>query len=259
MKAYINELLKRKDLIKYLVISGLKAQHKNSYLGFFWWLLDPLLQIFIYYFVVVMVFQRARGAEYGIWLAIGLVVWRWISSSLTTSVRSIISQAGIITQVYLPKSTFPICTVLSEMINFGFGLIVVAIALVFFQIQPGLSYIWLPIVIGVQFLFLQGIALALAYVSVFIRDMEMMTRHIIRLMFYGSPVIWYADMVPERLRWILEINPIACFLSSYRNIIIYNSMPDFKFLGIIAVMSTVLIFLLINIYQKNEHKIIKVL
>jgi len=259
MKAYLSELLKRKDLIKYLVVSGLKAQHKNSYLGVFWWLLDPLLQIFIYYFVVVMVFQRARGTEYGIWLAIGLVVWRWLSSSLTTSVRSIISQAGIITQVYLPKATFPICTVLSEMINFGFGLIVIAIALVFFQIQPGLAYIWLPIVIGVQFLFLQATALALAYISVFIRDMEMMTRHVIRLMFYGSPVIWYAEMAPERLKWMLEINPIACFLTSYRNIIIHNSVPDFQYLSIIAVVSVMAIFLLINMYRNNEHKIIKAL
>ena len=135
MKAYINELLKRTDLIKYLVVSGLKSQNKNSYLGFFWWLLDPLLQVVIYYFVVVIIFQRARGADYGIYLATGLIAWRWMATSISTATRSIISQSGIITQVYLPKVTFPLCTVLSQMINFGFGLIVIALCFVFFQIM----------------------------------------------------------------------------------------------------------------------------
>jgi len=64
MKKYLTDLYKRKDLILYLVTSGLKAQHRNSFLGYFWWLLDPLLGVFIYYFVVVVVFRRGGG---GLW------------------------------------------------------------------------------------------------------------------------------------------------------------------------------------------------
>jgi ABC-type polysaccharide/polyol phosphate export permease len=256
---YIHELIKRKDLMKYLVVSALKAQHKNSFLGFFWWLLDPLLQIFIYFFVVVIIFQRAKGPEYGIYLAIGLIVWRWLSSSITTAVRSISSQSSIITQVYLPKATFPICTVMSQMVNFGFGMVVIALCLIFFHVKPGMENLWLPFIIGVQFLFMMAISLAVAFASIFIRDIEMIMGHVLRLWFYGTPVIWYADMIPERAKWILSINPMACFLSGYRDVVIHNSPPDYVYLAGVACMSGIVIFLLLNIYHRYEHKIIRAL
>lgn len=259
MKAYINELLKRTDLIKYLVMSGLKSQNKNSYLGFFWWLLDPLLQIVIYYFVVVIVFQRARGADYGIYLATGLIAWRWMATSIATATRSIISQSGIITQVYLPKATFPLCTVLSQMINFGFGLIVVALCFVFFQVKPGLANIWLPFVVSIQFLFLLALSMLIAYFSVFVRDMELLVTHLLRLWFYGSPVIWYVDMVPESVRWILHMNPVTTFLMSYRSIMINNAAPDVTALMWIGILSSISIYLLLYLYANYEHKIIKAL
>jgi ABC-type polysaccharide/polyol phosphate export permease len=259
MKTYLNELFKRVDLIKYLVISGLKSQHKNTYLGFFWWLLDPALQIMIYYFVVVVVFQRARGVDYGIYLAIGLIVWRWMSSSVTTAVRSIISQSAIITQVYLPKATFPLCTVLSQMINFGFGLVVVAVSLLFFQIKPGMALIWLPLVIGVQLSLILAIALIAAYLSVFVRDMEILTRHFLRLWFYGSPVIWYARMIPESISWLINMNPLTCLLAAYRSIIINNAAPDMVPLAIIGGFSMIVVLIMVNIYDLFEHRIIKAL
>lgn len=259
MKSYIKELFKRLDLIGYLVISDLKSQHKNTYLGFFWWLLDPALQVLIYYFVVVVVFQRARGVDYGIYLAVGLIVWRWVVSAVNTSTRSIISQSTIITQVYLPKATFPLCATLSQAINFGFGLIVLAISLIFFQIKPGIAFVWLPMVIGTQFLLLLAVSLMVAYLSVFVRDLENIIVHLLRLCFYGSPVIWYADMIPERMAWLLKINPIAWLLSGYRSIIIGKAVPELLPLVIIAAVSSLLILLMINIYHLFEHRIIKAL
>jgi ABC-type polysaccharide/polyol phosphate export permease len=259
MKAYLTELFKRMDLIKYLVLSGLKSQHKNTYLGFFWWLLDPALQIMIYYFVVVVVFERARGVDYGIYLAIGLIVWRWIASSVTSATRSITSQSAIITQVYLPKATFPLCTVLSQMINFGFGLVIVAACLLFFQVRPGAAMIWLPMVISVQMLLLLAVSLMVAYLSVFVRDMEMLVRHFLRLGFYGSPVIWYADMIPERMTWLLAVNPVASLLEAYRSIIIHNTAPAMWPLAVIGVFSSLAVLLMIDVYHFFEHRIIKAL
>src|SRR5699024_6564307 len=107
MKTYLQEIKKRKDLLFYLVKSGLKAEHRNSYLGYFWWLLDPLLSVLVYYFLVVIILDRG-GEDYAVFLVIGLVVWRWISSSINTSAKSILRYSSIINQVYLPKSIFPL-------------------------------------------------------------------------------------------------------------------------------------------------------
>jgi lipopolysaccharide transport system permease protein/teichoic acid transport system permease protein len=258
MKKYINELIKRKDLLIYLVVSGLKAQHRNSFLGYFWWLLDPLLGILVYYFLVVIVLGRG-GENYGAFLVIGMVAWRWLGSTVNTSSKSITSQSGIITQVYLPKIIFPMCSSLTQLINFSFGLIVMAIFLAFFRIVPGVEILWLPFIMLIQQLFLVAISLVLGYLSVFVRDIENVTGHIMRIWFYASPVIWEASRLPKKYSFIISLNPMSAVLSSYRNILMYNSEPEFLGLLILGLISLVVIVYMVYYYSKNEHKIIKVL
>jgi ABC-type polysaccharide/polyol phosphate export permease len=259
MKDYLHELTRRKDLMLYLVFSGLKAQHKNSFLGYFWWLLDPLLNVLIYYFVVVIVFQRAKGENFGVYLVIGMIAWRWLASTVNMASKSIIQQAGIISQVHLPKAQFPICTVLTQFINYCFGLVVIGLFLFFFRIVPGLEALWLPLVVCVQLLFMFALALPTAFISVFIRDVDTVISHLLRLWFFGSPVIWFADMIPERGRWLLEANPMFHLLEAYRNILLYNQMPDLGALLILAACSGAVICGGMYFYSRFEHKIIKVL
>jgi len=259
MKSYLQELLKRRDLMIYLVISGLKSQHKNSFLGYFWWLLDPLLGTLIYYFVVVILFKRGGGPDFGVYLVVGMIVWRSISATLGSASRSILSRAGIITQVYLPKANLPLGAVLTQLINFGFGLVVIGIFFVVLRIVPGLTILWLPFIILMQFFFMVAIALPVAYLSVFVRDIENVVTHVTRLWFFGSPVIWRVEMIPERLRWLLEINPMAYFLGSYRDALIYRSAPDVTALFVIGMGSILLSAAMIYCYSRYEYRMIKVL
>src|SRR5690625_1241531 len=146
MKKYFEDIKKRDDLLKYLVKSGLKAEHRNSYLGYFWWLLDPLLNIAVYYFLVVVILDRG-GENYAVFLVIGLVVWRWISSSINTSANSILRYSSIINQVYLPKFIFPLSFTITQLVNFLFGLIVIALFLTVYGIVPTWHIVFLPYLI----------------------------------------------------------------------------------------------------------------
>lgn len=256
MIEYLKELLKRKDLISYLTISKLKGQHKNSFLGYFWWLLDPLLNVLIYYFVVVILFRRG-GANYGIYLVVGMIVWRWVSSTVASASKSIVSESAIITQVYLPKANFPIGAVLAQFINFIFGIMVVGMFLVGFQIAPGIELFWLPFIIGVQLLFMFALALPVAYITVFIRDFDYLLGHFMRLWFFASPVIWESSMIPAKGQWLLKINPMTYFLSSYRNITIYHAPPEICALIMIGILSLFIILFMLFFYSRYEHKIIK--
>jgi len=258
MKKYFNDLYRRKDLIIYLVTSGLKAQHKNSFLGYFWWLLDPLLNVLIYFFVVVIVFHGG-GPGYGPFLVVGMIVWRWLGSTVSSASKSIISQSGIISQVYLPKAIFPVGATLTQLINFGFGLLVIAIFLAFFNLTPGKMIIWLPFIMTMQLFFMTALAFVVAYVCVFVRDIDNILDHLMRLWFFGSPVIWYEDMIPERGRWLLDINPMTHFLSSYRNVFLHNANPEYMAVLFIGTLSLVFVVLNIYFYNQYEHKIVKAL
>ncbi|MBD2845928.1 ABC transporter permease [Paenibacillus sp. IB182496] len=258
MRNYLSEILKRKDLLIYLVKSGLKAEHRNSYLGYFWWLLDPLLGALIYYFLVVVILGRG-GENYGVFLVIGLVAWRWTSSAVNSSSKAITSYTSIINQVYLPKAIFPMTRTFAQLINFVFGLAVIAIFLAFFGIMPSWHIVYLPFIMLVQLLFLISISLFLAYICVFVRDIDNILSHFIRLWFYASPVIWEGGRLPEQYQWIVNINPFAHIVTSYRNIFMYHQMPNLINLTVTGIASLLLIICLLLFYSKNEHKIIKAL
>lgn len=258
MKQYLQDLYKRRDLILYLVSSGLKAQHRNTFLGYFWWLLDPLLGVCIYYFVVVILFRRG-GEDYGIYLVVGLVVWRWLSVTISAASRSILSQANIISQVYLPKAIFPLGVTITQLVNFGFGLIVIGVFVVFMGILPGPAILWLPYVVLIQLLFSLALAACLAYMCVFIRDIETFLNHLLRLWFFGSPVIWRVDMLPEGARGFLAFNPMMHFLTSYREILIYNRNPDVLALFSIGALSVGVILGALYFYSHSEHQLVKAL
>jgi len=106
-------------------------------------------------------------------------------------------------------------------------------------------------------LFMMALAFPIAYVCVFVRDINNIVNHLMRLWFFGSPVIWYEDMIPERGQWLLAINPMTHFLSSYRNVLMHNSCPDYLTLLYIGAISTIFVILMIYYYSHYEHKIIK--
>ncbi|OIJ11704.1 teichoic acid ABC transporter permease [Anaerobacillus alkalilacustris] len=258
MRQYINEMLKRKDLLLYLVKSGLKADNRNSYLGYFWWLLDPLLNVVVYYFLMVIILGRG-GENYAVYLVIGLVGWRWINTTISTSAKAITRYSSIINQVYLPKSIFPLATSFTQLFNFGFGLIVILLFLAIYGIIPGWQVIYLPFIIIIQLLFLLAMSMFVAYSCVFIRDIDNILSHILRLVFYASPIIWEGSMLPERFNWIVAINPFAIILDSYRAVLIWQSSPQLLGLFVIGLFSLAAIIVLFYYYSRNEHKIIKAL
>ena len=258
MRQYLNELLKRKDLLIYLVISGIKAQYRNTVLGYFWWILDPLLMGAVYYFLRVVVLGM-EGDHIGAFLIIGLVAWKWITSTVNGSAKSITGRASIITQIYLPKAMFPIGTTMTQFINFSFGLVVIALFLAFYRLVPGIEILWLPVIMLVQFMFLSAIALVLGYYSTFVRDIENVLTHFIRAWFYSSPVIWEAGRLGEEYQYIIDANPASAFIMGYRNILMYNTLPDLERLLLIGIVSFAIIAYMIYFYHQNEHKLIKAL
>ncbi len=260
MRQYLKDLIKRKDLLVYLVFSGLKAQYRNTFLGFFWWLLDPLLGVMVYYFLVVIVLQRGGDVEnYGAFLVVGLIAWRWVRSVVNSSSKAITSHSGIITRVYLPKAIFPLSVCFSQLINFSIGLLIAAGVLASFKIVPGVQALWLPVVMLMQLVFLAALSLIIGYICVFIRDIDNFISHFMRLWFYASPVIWATGRLPARYSWLVDLNPVSSFLFSYRNILLYNESPEFIKLIPVTVVSLLVVIFMLYYYSRNEHKFIKML
>src|SRR5690625_1402990 len=205
-----------------------------------------------------MILNRG-GPDYQVFLVIGLIVWRWISSSINASANSVLRYSSIINHVALPNMIFPLSSTISHLVNFLFGLIVIAFFLLFFVVVPTWHIVYLPLIIIITLLFLLAVGAVLGYITVFVRDIDNMLTHVIRVFFYASPIIWEGGRLPPEYGWAVAINPIAILVDSYRDVLMYHQTPNFIGLGIISVLSILAIVYMVYHYNKNEHKIIKAL
>src|SRR5699024_1739107 len=156
-------------------------------------------------------------------------------------------------------SIFPLSFTITQLFNFLFGLIVIAIFLLFFGVMPGWQIVYLPILIIVTLVFLLAISLVLGYFTVFVRDIDNLLSNVIYVVIYASPMIWLGGLMPDEYRWAVDYNLIAIIVGSYRYILMYQQSPDFIGLAAIFVLSIIATIFIMNYYRKQEHKIIKAL
>ena len=192
-------------------------------------------------------------------LLTAILIYAGLSSTITMASRSIVAQDRIITQVYLPKIIFPIGTVLTQFINFGFGFLVIAFFGVVFHIKLGFAILWLPYIALMQLCFCAAIAIFVSYVSVFVRDMEDVIGHVLRIWFFGSPVIWSEKLLSGKSQWVTTYNPMAYFLAAYRQVILRQEPPDVWILLLIGTASAAGVSYLVYYFSQYEHRIIKAL
>src|SRR5699024_10558277 len=126
-----------------------------------------------------------------------------------------------------------------QLINFLFGTVVIALFLFLYGIMPTWRIVYFPVILIVTLAFLLAVGSVLGFFTVFVRDIDNLLGHVIRIFFYASPIIWEGGRLPPEYGIFVAINPIAIIVNSYRDILMYHQTPNFISLGIIFVLSII--------------------
>lgn len=253
MNLILKDLKKYKDFVLFHVHVNIKLKVSNTILGYLWWLIDPFMQMLVYTFIVVFIFDRG-GKDYPLFVFCGLLSWKWLSSTVTYSAGSIKANANILNQVYLPKFIFPLQECISNLYKFCFGLFVMVIMMAFFRVSPSIHNLEIILVIAVNFLFIYGLSLHLTHYGVFIADIKNILSHALRIWWYISPGIYNLTAIPEKYRGIFWLNPNTVFFESYRNVLLYHRSPYYSQLLIWFVISLIMTYFgLKKLYRHDRH------
>jgi ABC-type polysaccharide/polyol phosphate export permease len=255
----------RRRLIGYLIRADLKKKGSDTVLGNLWWIIDPLLQMAVYVVLVTIIFAKSTPA-YPLFIFSAILPWKWFTSVVNDSVVSVTGQEQLIKQVLFPKLILPVAAVLAGIANFAFGLIPLAGLLIFFypdRISP--MVVFIPVIAAVQLVFTLAVALFVAGVNVFFRDVGNVARHFLRLWFYMSPALYSASQMAEIgqkepvIGAVLAANPFSPLFESYRNVIYSGTQPLFKELLAVLGVSGVLLLLALLFFKRVEPAFAKVL
>ena len=251
IRQHLLELFRYRTLVNGLVIRELKARYRGSFLGFLWTFLNPLLLLGVYA-LVFNFYLKIRVEHYAGFMFVGLLPWIWFSSSLVEGTNSITSGGSLVTKVLFPSQVLPMVKILANLVNYLLSFPILFAFLWAMGVYQGWPLLWLPIIILLHLLFIEGLVLLLATVNVFFRDVQHILVNLLTLWFFLTPILYPLAQVPKPFdRWAL-LNPMAQITIAYQDVFFYNRNPNLKFL--LVFMGLSFLFLGIGMVFFERHK-----
>ena len=240
-----------RELLKSNVKKEIRGKYKGSFLGILWSFINPLLQVLVYAIVFPYI-MRVKTPNYLQFLIAGIIPWTFFTTVINQGMITVRMNSGIIKKVYFPREILPISVALSGLVNFFISCVIILV----FCIGGGLGISWhlalLPLAAILQFLFSLGLILALSAINIFIKDTEYIVVFILNMMFYATPIVYPIELLPENLRWIMNLNPMAGIINMYRDIFINHQLTDVNSIIYVAIMSLVFFIIGMLTFRKLE-------
>jgi ABC-type polysaccharide/polyol phosphate export permease len=224
-------------IIFYRTLAGIKAESRQNYLGYIWYLLEPAFSAVVFYLAFSHV--MGRGLEAVMFLLIGLTVWQWYEGTCLAAAGAIKAKLHILQHFDLPKHLFPLVTVCVSTWKFFcvFGVTVAGYLLFGGGAGTGWNLLWLPLVLACQFLLIASSSIPLSIAATYVNDTLTLAASVFRIMFFVSGIYFPSHLVPERLQGLFYANPMAGLIESYRFVLLYGQPPNFYALLYCAALS----------------------
>ncbi len=260
MKSFIYNIKKYFNYSLYSAKATLKSEVAGSHLNWVWWILEPICFMLIYTFLVQIVFS-AREPYFPVFVLIGLTIWDFFKRMANGSVKLISSNKNIVSKVYLPKYILLISKSLTYLFKFGVSALLIVIVMIIFKVPFTISLLFIIPLIILLYLISFGISSILMHFGVFVEDLSNVVNIVLRLLFYMSGIFYsIGSMVPTPYNEILlNLNPIAFTIDSFRLVVINGQLPNMEILIIWFVIGFILCLIGIKLINKYENSYAKVI
>jgi teichoic acid transport system permease protein len=215
----MKEQLLNLSLIFRLGAYEMKSQYKNHYLGAFWQIINPLVQIGIYWFVFGL---GIRGGSpvgetpFFLWLLVGIVPWLFISPTITQGSNSVHAKINLVSKMKFPVSILPSIRIVVNSFSFLMMLLITIVILLINGIFSGVYFLQLPYYLFCLYFLVYGFSLFLSTLTTIIRDIQQMVKSVMRIMLYMLPILWNVDKLPPLLVKVLQLNPFFYIIEGFR-------------------------------------------
>ncbi|RNF39487.1 ABC transporter permease [Planococcus salinus] len=206
-------------LVRRLSLYELRSLTSGNYLGMAWEIINPAIQITIYWFVFGFGIRQREpvgSIDYFPWLFGGILVWFFINQSVMKSSKSIYTKIKMLSKMNFPMSAIPAYVIFAQfyphLVIIGLG----AILLQFFGFPVSIYYVQLPLYTAGLLVFLFSLSLITSTLTTIVRDVQMLLQSLMRMLLYLSPILWPPTLLPESWHTFLKLNPFYFIIEGYR-------------------------------------------
>lgn len=219
------ELYRYRHLLWQWSARNLTLRYKRSVLGILWTLLEPLM-IMIILTVVFSALFRFELPNYPVYVLTGFSLWDFFRRSTLAMMAEVTASQSLSTRVYLPQSTFAVAAALTYLVNWLLTMIplLLIILVLGHPLSPSLAVV--PAAMALVVLFTLGVGLIVATLATFFPDFGLMYQVLLTGLMYATPIIYPLEVVPERFRALLFLNPLTHLLALVRDPIYEGRVPE---------------------------------
>lgn len=222
----------------------LSDRYAGQILGAIWSIIHPIAVISVFLFIFGVVF-RAKAANIGVdfpadqavYMLAGLIPWIVASEVISRSSSVVSGQAELVKQVVFPIEVLPIKMVIASLPTVLIGFIgLILYVTIRFQTLP-MSYLLLPLAVGILYVFLCGVAFLLSAIAIFFRDMKDIVQLYTLIGLYLAPIFYFMDWVPVKVRFVLYLNPMTYFILMFHDVAYHGTIQSPLVWGVATVIA----------------------
>lgn len=213
----LREVWAYRELLYFFVWRDVKVRYKQTAIGVAWVVIQPLMTMGVF----TLFFGRlaklpSNGLPYPVFYFTALIPWTYFSGALLSCTSVVVENQRVITKVFFPRLVLPISAVIAGLVDFSIGCVVLAVVLGVYHMRPGVSALWLPLLLVLTILTALGVGLWMSALNALYRDVKYVVPFLLQFWMFASPVVYPSSMVPERWRWLYGLNPMAGVIDGFR-------------------------------------------
>jgi lipopolysaccharide transport system permease protein len=234
LREYLKSVWANKHLIKVFALRDLKVKYAQTFLGFGWSILQPLTGLIIYYFFFGYVMHMNTGTlPYPVFVLSGLTAWLFFNYVVFQGGNVLIEKQDLIHKLSFPRILLPISKVIVGLAELLIGLGLLVLLMLYFGIYPKASVLLFPLVILIHVIVALSAALWLSVLTIKRRDFYHIIPYLLNLLLWFTPVFYPIAILPEKVRFLVYLNPMSGVVELYRYTLTGGYMPPAQyFIGI---------------------------
>ncbi|HAA04164.1 MAG TPA: hypothetical protein DCZ69_06725 [Syntrophobacteraceae bacterium] len=240
------------DLLFFKTSADLRVEVSRYYLNYFWWILEPIFTMGVFYFVFQVLLSQGTP-NFVAFLLIGLTFWNWFGFSVMNAAASLLNGRMLMLQVNIPKVFFPLGTILQDLFKQLFVIGLLLTFLLFYPTPVSVTWVALPVLMIIQGILVAASAILSAMAVPFIPDLRLLIGTLLNLLMFASGIFFSEEVILPQHRWIMYLNPMAGLIKNYRQVLMYASWPDWNYLLKLFLASSALLVLALYLLNRFDQ------
>lgn len=231
----VREFWKYRELFFFLAWRDIKIRYRQTVLGAAWAIIQPVVTMIVFsVFFGTFAQIPTDGIPHAIFYFSALLPWMYFSSNVSSSGNSLVANANLLTKVYFPRAILPASAILSGLVDFAVGFLVLLGIMAYYRIQPGWALLLWPIFTLPLVTLSLGVGMFISALNARYRDIKYVIPFALQLLLFMTPIIYPTSMVPERFRFLMALNPLAGIIAAFRSSVLPNPHVNWQLLSFSA-------------------------